>query len=176
MPRQCSKENKTSTRNPTSLNGLRRTFKLPLFVPYLVALKKVTTAPLADVIWAAFLSLSLLSLSLSPSHLLLFSALFIPPDCGRRCRLAKINGQRFGGVILERRKEGSVYEALPRHSGVGITVEKIVLSKTHHIVQYLPSQRPMLSHVLRQNIHSTATRKKQWVGEPCESVCVWDGQ
>ena len=60
----------------------------------------------------------LFCLSLPPP--IFFSALFIPPDCGRRCRLAKINGQRFGGVILERRKEGSVYEALPRHSGVGM--------------------------------------------------------
>ena len=66
------------------------------------------------------------SVSPSPSHLLL-SALFIPPDCGRRCRLAKINGQRFGGVILERRKERSVYEALPRHSGIGVTFIKYSL-------------------------------------------------
>ena len=114
---QCSKENQTSNRNPTSPNGLRGTFKLPLFVPYLVALKKVTTAPLADVIWAAFLSLpSSLLCPVYPSR----------RDCGRRCRLAKINGQRFGGVILGRRKEGSVYEALPRHNGIDIASHEMV--------------------------------------------------
>ena len=66
-----------------------------------------------------------LSICLSPPSSLLVSALFIPPNCGRLCRLAKINGQRFGGVILERRKEGCGYEALPQHNGLAqISIEK----------------------------------------------------
>ena len=168
---QCSKENKTSNRNPTSPNGLRGTFKLPLFVPYLVALKKVTTAPLADVIWAAFLSLSL-----SPSPIFpplpclslptrLWSSLSFGKDKWSEIRRGDSREEERGLCIWG--------TATPQWYWHSVSWNGL-RENTYHIHIHLP-EGPLLSHVLRPKYHFIGVqRKTDGIWELCADV--WDGQ